>query len=298
MYAMQPRFELNHLKYFYFTVLEGGVALAARKLCVQQPVVSKMLRQLEEDFAQPLFRKSGRKKALTDFGQLIYRHCQVVFRELERLESVGGKATSLAGTLNFGCSEAIANAEMARAVQKLTAQYPGLHPNLYTGTAQSLIDLIAQRKLEFGFFYHMPALPPTLEIIRRVPRAFNLVVSAKQKRNRKVIESFIGSREIDDTSTLRFPTIERMRKDYPGTKISLSSNNLHFHKELVMRGFGSSILPHSLVKNELAAKSLCDVFKGESFTFDLKIVSSRAEPLSLAAQEMVRFFLEVSAEPD
>jgi DNA-binding transcriptional LysR family regulator len=45
---MSLNIELNHLKYFYFTVLEGGVAQAAKRLHVQQPVVSKMLKLLEE----------------------------------------------------------------------------------------------------------------------------------------------------------------------------------------------------------------------------------------------------------
>src|SRR3954468_21406185 len=104
---MQPGFELNHLKYFYFTVLEGGVAPAAERLCVQQPVVSKMLRSLDERFQQPLFRKSGRRKVLTDFGQLVFRHCQVLFLELEKLEAVRSGDLRLAGPLNLGCSEVL-----------------------------------------------------------------------------------------------------------------------------------------------------------------------------------------------
>src|ERR1700733_10624068 len=48
-FPMQRNLELNHLKYFYFTVLEGGVQPAAERLFIQQPVVSKMLKQLEEN---------------------------------------------------------------------------------------------------------------------------------------------------------------------------------------------------------------------------------------------------------
>ena len=73
------RFELNHLKYFYFTVTEDGVSNAAAKLGVQQPVVSKMLKILEEDLGKKIFLTLGRKKVLTDFGQKIFRHCENIF---------------------------------------------------------------------------------------------------------------------------------------------------------------------------------------------------------------------------
>ncbi len=88
---MSPKFELNHLKYFYFTVLEGGVEKAARRLHVQQPVVSKMLGSLEDGFGQPLLKKSGRRKVMTDFGQLVFRHCQVLFHEIEKLGELSGE---------------------------------------------------------------------------------------------------------------------------------------------------------------------------------------------------------------
>ena len=211
---MRPDFELNHLKYFYFTVLEGGVAAAAERLHVQQPVVSKMLRSLDERFKQPLFPKSGRRKVLTDFGQIVYRHCQVAFREIEKLDGIALGRRQLAGPLNFGCSEVIAGEYLARALQGLLNQYPDLHPNLFVATARSLLDQISHRKLEFGMFFHLPELPTGLEIFRRVPVRFHLVVARTKMSDVKVIERFIGSREIDDSSTHRFPTVERMRRDW------------------------------------------------------------------------------------
>ncbi len=287
---MRPEFELNHLKYFYFTVLEGTVSKAADRLCVQQPVVSKMLGSLEDRFGQKLFRKAGRRKVLTDFGQLVYRHCQSAFKEIEKLDQIRTGAPLIAGPVNFGSCEGIVGDQIAISLKTLCHRYPSVHPNVYTSTATHLVELIGQRKLEFGLFFHLPELPAALEIIKRVPTRFHLVVGAKFKAKQDVIERFIGSREIDDTSTHKFPTVERMRKDYPGTRIALSSNHLGLHKGLVLSGFGCSVLPAFLVAKELKSKKLHDLYPKEKFVFDLKVVARKSDELTPAARELIAAF--------
>jgi DNA-binding transcriptional LysR family regulator len=288
---MRPGLELNQLKYFYFTVLQGGVAQAADRLCVQQPVVSKMLKSLDEHFGEALFRKSGRRKVLTDFGQLVYRRCQVAFRELEKLDDVRALGVKLAGPLNIGCSEGVASEALALSIKDLVAKYPDLHPNVYVSTARHLVELLQQRKLELGLFFHLPDLPGSLEILKRIPVRFYLVVAKAQRGNLEVIERFVGSREIDDTSTHRFPTVERMRKDFLKTQIALSSNHLGFHKQMVTQGFGSAILPEHLIDEELKRKTLVDLYPKEKFMFDLKIVVPKAESLSRSAQAFLDHFV-------
>jgi DNA-binding transcriptional LysR family regulator len=114
-----------------------------------------------------------------------------------------------------------------------------------------------------------------------------LVVHRRFRNDGSVIERFIGSREIDDTSTHRFPTVERMRRDYKSARIVLSSNHLGFHKQMVLSGGGSAILPRYLVASDLARKVLHDVYPRERFVFDLKLVLPKGESLSTAAQAMV-----------
>lgn len=286
---MRYEFELGHLKYFYFTVVEGGVGAAAIRLHVQQPVVSKMLRSLEESFGEPLFRKIGRRKVLTDFGQLVYRHCQTVFHQIENLETLRSSGRPrLSGPLNFGCVDGVMNESLVSSLHVLAKEFPEVHPNVYVSTATHLTDLIASRKLEFALLLHTPTLPRNLEIVRRVPLRFRLVVASRERKNKKVIEKFIGSREIDDTSTPRFPTLERLRKDFPDAKIAMSANHLGLHKRLVMTGFGSAVLPDWLVRDEIKNRQVHDLYPQEKFIFDLKIVGLKSQGLSASAEYLLR----------
>lgn len=287
VFPMRPEFELNHLKYFYFTVLDGKVGSAADRLHVQQPVVSKMIASLEERLGQPLFRKQGRRKVLTDYGQMVFRHCQVVFQELERLERFRKGPSHAAGPLNLGAVEPVAAHVLPEILSQLLIDFQGVHPNVYTATAAQLLRLIADRKLELGVFFHLPPVPEGVEVIQRIPVRFRLVVSARQKENRSVIESFIGSREIDDNSSHRFPTVERMRKDYPGVRIVFSANHLGLHREMVLKGQGVSVLPEFMIGEDLRKKRLSDLYPEEKFVFEMKIAALKGHAFSPPAQRLI-----------
>ena len=116
---------------------------------------------------------------------------------------------------------------------------------------------------------------------------FRLVVRKDLKKDLGVLSSFIGSREIDDIGTRRFPTIDKMKARYPDVKIKISSNNLTAHKELVMQGLGVSILPEFLVHTELKNKELADVLPGEEFQFSLKVLRRKNAILSLGSTQFL-----------
>ncbi|MCB0406555.1 MAG: LysR family transcriptional regulator [Bdellovibrionales bacterium] len=284
--------ELNHLKYFYYTVLEGGVAQAAHRLCVQQPVVSKMLKSLEENLGQPLFWKKGRSKSLTDYGQLIFRHCQVVFKEIGKIQQISENPLEIKGVFNLGAAEPIINGLFAPVFAKLIDQFPNLNFNVYTTTQTQLLNMISEGQLELGCFFYAPNILADLEVVKSIPFRFRLVVKASEAKNKKVIQSFIGSREIDDLSTHKFPTVELMRKTFPETRITFSSNSIHLHKQLVKLGKGVSIMPEFMVKKELSSGQFVDLYPKKKLEWDLMIIKRKSELPSLPAQSFLSLWDE------
>ena len=107
-------------------------------------------------------------------------------------------------------------------------------------------------------------------------------------KKQEILESFIGSREIDDLNAKKFPTLERLRKDHPRAKIKISSNNLTAHREMVLRGLGVSVLPDFLVEKDLDAGTLSDIYPKEVFKFQMKLIKRRTSVLSISAQELVK----------
>lgn len=269
---MAVQFELNHLKYFYYTALEGGVMAAAKALHVQQPVVTKSIKNLEYHLGSALFQKVGRRNVLTEFGQITFRHCQVIFNELNKINHLQLNTNQVQGYFGVAASEAIASDIMPKVTSLLLKTFPKVNVNVYSGIASHLLKLISDKQLSMGLFFHIPQLADNLEISHKIPIRFKVVIKYEQKNNLSVIQSFIGSREIEDTSNLKFPTVDLMRTKYPDTKITLSSNHFGFHHQMVLNGNGVSILPDYLIKNDLKDKRLFDLYPKEKFFFDLKVV--------------------------
>lgn len=76
----------HHLLYFWTVAREGSIAKACEKLRLAQPTISGQLRQLEESLGEKLFTRSGRRLALTEVGQVVYRYADEIFglgRELQ-----------------------------------------------------------------------------------------------------------------------------------------------------------------------------------------------------------------------
>ncbi|MGZ3782339.1 MAG: LysR family transcriptional regulator [Pseudobdellovibrionaceae bacterium] len=274
---------LLHLEYFYTVASEGGFMKASERLRIQQPAISRMVAQLEDYFGFKLFEKVGRNVRLTLQGQEVFVHCQKIFGEVENLKSSVGKISGEPkGPITIAAAEPIASHWLPARVAALVEKYPKVYPNIFSGPASLMLTKIENGEIEVGFFFHIPDLSKKLTIERSMAIPFRLVVKKDLRKNKQVLNSFIGSREIDDLGTRRYPTLERIRRNFPEAKIRFSSNNLTTHKELVLRGAGIAILPEFLIDNELKNRMLVDVFPDEQFQFHLKVVKRKTSVLTLA----------------
>jgi LysR family transcriptional activator of nhaA len=79
------RLNYNHLHYFWVVATTGSIAGAAQILHVTPQTISGQIRSLEDRFGGPLFRKSGRRLALTDAGRIVLSYAEPMFRHGEDL---------------------------------------------------------------------------------------------------------------------------------------------------------------------------------------------------------------------
>lgn len=280
---------LLHLEYFYYVAKEGGFLRAAEKLRIQQPAISRMVASLEDYFGFKLFEKIGRNVRLTPQGEEVFESCKKIFSDVEELkQSVGKISGEHKGSLLIGASEPIASHYLPPKIAALVKQHPKLYPNIYSGPASILLKKIENGDLEVGIFFHIPTLSEKLIIDCKIDVDFRLVVRRDLCKDESVLNHFIGSREIDDLSTKSFPTLDRLRQKYPKASIKTSSNNLTAHRALVISGVGVSVLPKFLIEEDLKKKILIDVFPGQNFVFQMKIIKRRHAILSLNASSLIK----------
>jgi len=280
---------LLHLQYFYVVAKENGFTNASKALRIQQPAISRMVKMLEEDMGLKLFEKIGRNVQLTPQGTEVFEYCRKIFGTVDDLKhSLGQISGECKGPLKICASEPISSQFLPSIMSKFIKKYPKVYPSIFSGPASMLFEQIISGDIELGIFFHIPDLPEKLEIFEKKEIRFHLVVRKELRKNKATLESFIGSREIDDTSTRRFPTLERLRKDYPEAQIRISSNNLSAHKEMVLQGLGVSILPDFLVAKEIKAGTLADIYPKEEFKFQMKFIKRKTAVLSVSASEWTK----------
>jgi DNA-binding transcriptional LysR family regulator len=285
---------LLHLQYFYVVAKEGGFMKASKALRIQQPAISRMVKLLEDDLGLSLFEKIGRNVRLTAQGQEVFDSCKKIFGEVDHLKvSLGQIKGECQGPLTMAASDPIASNYLPKLLSGYLAKHPKVHPQIFSGPASSLLENIIKGEVELGMFFHIPDLSEKLEIFKKQDVRYRLVVRKDLKRNKKTLESFIGSREIDDTSTRRFPTLDRLRQEYKDARIVISCNNLTSHRQMVLQGLGVAILPEFLVAEDLKAGVLTDVLAKEEFVFQMKFIKRKNGVLSLNAKSLLE---EIAAQ--
>jgi DNA-binding transcriptional LysR family regulator len=279
---------LLHLHYFYVVAREQGFTKASKVLRIQQPAISRMVRLLEDDLDLKLFEKVGRNIQLTKAGSEVFEASKKIFGAVDDLEkSIGTIKGECKGPLAIAAAEPIASHFLPKVTRTYLEKYPKVYPSVFSGPASLLLERIASGELELGLFFHLPDLSEKLEIIETKDIRFHLVVRKDLRKTKSVLETFIGSREIDDTSTRRFPTLERLKRDHPEAKIKISSNNLTAHKAMVLEGLGVSVLPEFLIRHDLRSGKLVEVFPKEKFLFQMKFIKRRTGVLSSNAVSLI-----------
>ncbi|HBE88446.1 MAG TPA: hypothetical protein DDW67_04815 [Elusimicrobia bacterium] len=103
------RLDLYQLRAFFVSAQTLNLTEAAGRLYVTQSAISHAIKKLETSAGAELLRKAGRRLALTEAGRTLYRACETVFYELEKVEEAlrsGGAgragAIRLGTTVEFG----------------------------------------------------------------------------------------------------------------------------------------------------------------------------------------------------
>ena len=97
----------HHLLYFFTVARAGGLAPAGKLLRLSPSALSGQIKRLEEQLAQPLFEKRGRKLVMTETGRVVYQYAEEIFSlGTELVEAVRGRPTGR-NRLKVGISDQV-----------------------------------------------------------------------------------------------------------------------------------------------------------------------------------------------
>ncbi|GAA2478103.1 LysR family transcriptional regulator [Streptomyces gobitricini] len=148
----------------------GTVTATAETLLMTPSAVSQQLTNLSKQLGVKLLEAHGRRVRLTDAAQLVLRHAEAVFAQLERADAeLTGYLRGEAGEVRVGAFSTAVPALVVPAVLRLRAAHPGLEVRVREAEAAEAYELLSAGQVDLALSLAAHAPPARDARFSRVP---------------------------------------------------------------------------------------------------------------------------------
>jgi DNA-binding transcriptional LysR family regulator len=185
------RMKLQQLKVVMAVAEWGSMAKAAKHLAISQPVVSKVIADLEDLLGVRLFDRSPQGVEPTPYGRALLKRSITIFDDLRTsVDEIKFMADPTAGELRLGSTEPMLAGLGVAVMERLWRQYPRIDFRVVEADSATLLNRdLPERRIELALVPLVaPALADGLEATILFQDRLRLVVGAKSRwaRRRKV----------------------------------------------------------------------------------------------------------------
>ena len=243
---------MNILKYqaFLKTVEAGSITVAAQQLGYTQSAVSKMIRDLEQEWDMELLCRNRKGVELTSDGLSILPAVREIMKEYENLQySLSAIHGMQRGTLRLGCFSSVSASILPAVLKSFSTAYPGIRVQLFHGEYREISEWLSRGSIDCGFlgeseameFSSVPVFRDSLVAI--VPADHPLAGADTYPVSRIPEESFISLKEVRDYDFAQFFDQNRILP-----KIRYEVTNDMVLLSMVESGLGISLVYDMILK--------------------------------------------------
>ena len=158
--------ELRQLQYLVAIVKEANFTRASEKVFVSQSALSQQIQSLEQEMGTVLLDRSRRGVRLTAAGEVLYRHAQRIFLELEQAETAIHELEGLQrGELHIGVVQTVNDYLMPSLASTFTERYPQIKLYVNELPTEAIEASLEQGELQVGLSF----LPSSSQYINAQP---------------------------------------------------------------------------------------------------------------------------------
>ena len=280
--------DIPNLHAFVAVADSGSFSDASEHLYLTQPAVSKRISALESELDIQLFDRIGRKVTLTEAGTALLSRARNIIQQIDDSKrAIQNLSGHIAGKLSIGTSHHIGLHRLPPVLRAFTSAYPEVELDLHFMDSEEACHAIEHGDLELGIVT-LPLEPAkVLQTYEVWPDPLDIVVNQSHPLTqlKKVTPKQLAhySAILPTRGTYTRQIFEHtMRKHKLELKVGLSTNYLETIKMMVSVGLGWSILPSSMINEELKVLSI----DGINLERKLGIVWHSGHTLSNAAKAM------------
>ena len=281
--------DTQNLQAFLLVAETGSFSLAAEKLHLTQPAVSKRIALLEDQLGSGLFDRIGRNISLTEAGSALLPHAIAVQRELEAAQqSVRDLSGDVAGQLRLATSHHIGLHRLPPILSRFNTAFGSVHIDIDFMDSEQAYERIMQGKAELAIVTLAPVREASVVTLPIWPDPLDFMVALHHP--------LAGQSAIELEALASHPAILPGLNTYTGQivarlfaqrhlalQVSMATNYLETIRMLASVGLGWTVLPRSMADDSLAIVRVRDT----SIERTLGIVYHRGRSLSRAARAFI-----------
>lgn len=144
--------DLKTLRYFTEIARQKSFTLAAQKLFVTQPTLSRQIAELEEELGQPLFDRTTRRIELTEKGLYLYRQAQTILALVDKVKLETMSTADLTGDITIVGAETPAVETVMETAAEFQAAHPGVRFHIRSSASRETMEDLRLGIADFGVF--------------------------------------------------------------------------------------------------------------------------------------------------
>lgn len=142
--------EIRTLRYFVEVARCKSFTLAAHRLSVTQPTLSRQIADMEVQLGQVLFERNTRKVTLTEKGLYLFRQAESILALIDRTEKEVMSREELTGEIVISAAETPDFDLVAQTIHEFTDRFPSVRCCLISSNATDTADRLRTGLADFG----------------------------------------------------------------------------------------------------------------------------------------------------
>lgn len=282
--------ELAALRAFVEVADRRSFSEAAEALFLTQPAVSKRVAQLEGELGTRLFDRIGRRVTLTSAGTALLPRARRLLNDARDLGRIVDElAGEVRGRLVMGTSHHVGLHRLPAPLKRFKTAFPGVELDIRFMDSEAACRAVESGDLELAIVTLPPDTPARLktEIIWEDPLAFMVAVDHPLSDAGPISLAELAHYPavLPGPTTYTRGILEAAVKAHGvRLKVAMATNYLETLRMLVATGLGWSLLPATLLDDDIRALEV----DGVTLSRELGAVTHRDRSLSNAAREMIK----------
>ncbi len=249
--------DTNNLTAFLAIVDSGSFSIAAEKLFLTQPAVSKRIASLEEQLNTPLFDRSGRTVNLNEAGRTLLPKAR---KMLELLNDTRQEITNLSGQvkgpLSIATSHHIGLRRLPEVLKAFSRQFPEVTLDIHFVDSEVSYEMINRGEAELGVITLSPENPAHIEAkkIWDDPLVFMAAKDHPLASLRTITTRQLSEHQavLPGRNTFTYGLVKTLfEEENLNLQTAMSTNYLETLRMLASIGLAWCILPETMLEKDL-----------------------------------------------